>query len=408
VWLPLLLLATTGADASSGTPGTLDRSFSGNGKVFVTIGSPDDDAYAEAIQPDGDIVLAGTANAGVSNENFGLVRLRPDGTKDGSFGRHGEVQTDLGGGQEEAFDVALQPDGRIVLVGWNANDMVIVRYLSDGRLDPTFGSGGVVTIDIGRYDQANAVAVDADERILVAGETSDGSVGRPVLARLLSDGSLDPTFGSNGLVVGGRRSGATFEDMALQRDGRIVVTEVQHPNVLVRRFLPDGRKDPSFGTKGAASTPLTQTAHVALALRPDGDIVTAATVPGQGEDQGDFGVYALRADGSADAAFGTGGLATVDFAGSLDQAYAVTVGPDGSVIAGGDANDAEQRVFAVARLLPDGSPDPAFGHNGRVTTGGGELGFVQDLALDASGRIVAAGVASPHGDLRFMALRFLG
>jgi uncharacterized delta-60 repeat protein len=208
--------------------------------------------------------------------------------------------------------------------------------------------------------------------------------------------------------MGGRRSHSTFEDVALQPDGRIVATEVRFPGVAVRRYLPDGGRDGSFGTNGVAGTGLTQTAHVALAIRSDGDIVVAATVPGQGDDHGDFGLCALRGDGSPDPSFGDGGLATVDFDGSLDQAYAVTVAPDGSVIAGGDAIDSAARVFAVARVLADGTPDPAFGHDGRVTTGGGELGFVQDLAVDAAGRIVAAGVASPHGDLRFMALRFLG
>ncbi len=404
----IVLLATTGADAGIEHAGRLDRSFSANGKVFVNIGSPGDYANAVALQRDGDIVVAGTANTGVSNENFGLVRFRPDGTKDTAFGRNGKVQTDLGGGQDEAFDVALQADGRIIVVGWNADDMVVVRYQSDGRLDRTFGSRGVVTIDIGRYDTANAVVVDAEGRIVVAGETSDGSVGRPVLARLLPDGSPDPTFGSGGLMIGGVRSHSTFEDVALQTDGRIIVSEVRFPGVDVRRYLPDGSKDLTFGTHGVAATPLTQTQHVAVAIRPDGDVVEAATVPGQGDDHGDFAVAALRADGSPDASFGTGGLATVDFGGSLDQAYAVAVAADGSVVAGGDAIDASRRVFALARLLPDGSPDPEFGHEGRTTTGGGELGFVQDLALDSSGRVVAAGVASPHGDLRFMALRFLG
>jgi uncharacterized delta-60 repeat protein len=404
-----LLLFTMSPSVARSQPsraGALDRTFSGNGKVSVRIGSPSDYARALAIQPDGNIILAGTANFGVSGENVGLVRFRPDGSKDGSFGHHGEVETDLGG-QDEAYDVALQPDGRVVVTGWIGGDMIVIRYLPNGRLDVGFGDGGVVTIDIETYDLGNAIALDGNGRILVAGVTSHGTDGRPVLARLLPDGELDPNFGKDGLVIGGKRSHSAFEDVALQPDGRIVVSEVSYPHVNTRRYLTDGTPDPSFGSKGTAPTPLSPTMHVPLAIGPDGEIVVAATVPGDGDDHGDFGIAALRPDGSRDLSFGEDGLATVDFGGSTDEAMAVAVAPDGSVVAGGDTSGGG-RLFAVARVLPNGTPDPSFGKDGTVKTGGGELGFVVDLALDAEGRIVAAGVASPLGDLRFMALRFLG
>jgi len=278
--------------------------------------------------------------------------------------------------------------------------MIVVRYRPNGRLDAGFGRGGVVAIDIDRYDMARAVAIQPDGAIVVAGLASDGSLGRPVLARLLPDGSLDGTFGTGGLVIGKKKWHFAPEDLSLQPDGRIVVSGVRLPSVEVRRYLPDGRRDASFGSNGRVDTPLSPSMHTAVALRPDGGIVVTGTLAG---DHGDFGVAALRPDGSLDGTFGTYGIAKVDFGGTADEALAVAIDAGGSVILGGDAIG-EGRLFAVARLLPDGSLDASFGHDGRVTTGGGELGFVQDLALDGYGRIVAAGVASPQGDLHGPAL----
>ncbi len=406
--LTLVLLTTGGgpyraAFAQGLRAGKLDPTFSGNGKVYVTIGEFSDYARALTIQTDGKILMAGTANFGVSDSSIGLVRLLPDGSKDATFGRHGIVQTDLGP-QDDAFDIALQGDGEIVVAGSDGNDIVVLRYRANGRLDPAFGNGGVATIDIVRYDVAMAVAVAPDGSILLTGQSVDTDRGRPVLARLLSDGSLDASFGESGLVIGRTRQRFAPEDLAIQPDGRIVVSGVHYPLVEVRRYLPNGRRDASFGTRGRVVTPLSPSMRTAVALRQDGGMLLTGSV---GSNNGDFGIAALMPDGSPDEAFGTNGIAAVDFGGTFDQAMAVAIATDGAVVAAGDATNSGNRLFAVARLLPDGTPDPAFGDDGRVTTGGGELGFVQDLALDASGRIVAGGVASPRGDLRFMALRFL-
>ena len=193
--------------------GVLDPTFGTGGSVTTDFGGSDV-ANAVALQTDGKIVVAGT-----SSGNFAVARYTADGVLDATFGTGGLVTTDFGG-DELANAVAIQPDGRIVAAGWNVlagfpnfpDNFVLARYTTDGVLDPTFGSGGRVTTDFGgRYDRAHAMAIYPDGRIIVVGESFSSFGGNSSdysLARYTASGTLDPTFGSGGLVtregLGGR------------------------------------------------------------------------------------------------------------------------------------------------------------------------------------------------------------
>ncbi|MFF8278782.1 calcium-binding protein [Streptomyces lateritius] len=316
------------------------------------------------------------------------------GDLDPAFGDAGRLVSDLGG-YEQATAVAVQPDGRIVAVGGidrNGGDFALARYLPDGSPDPAFGDGGRVFTDIdGGGDTANGVALQPDGAIVVVGTSESTSLGGFYLtvARYLPDGTPDLGFGGTGHVVtdfgtGGADDGTS---VAIQQDGLIVVAGQSAGDFALARYRPDGILDTTFGTGGRVTTDFAGGADAArsVAVRTDGRIV-AAGHHGAGPAY-DFAVARYNPDGGLDTTFSGDGRATVDF-GAVDMGHAVAVHTDGRVVvAGGSGND-----FAVARLLADGSPDPAFSGDGRTTTdfdGGSEL--ARAVVIQPDGRIVAAG-----------------
>lgn len=213
--------------------GTLDDTFGSGGKVTTDFFGREDRIFALALQPDGRIVAAGAADRfAFLTSDFALARYKPNGKLDKSFGIDGKLTTNFNLDNEEALAVALQPDGKIIAAGRThvidaSFDSAIARYSSDGTLDSTFGAGGKVTTDFsGGFDIANDVAVQPNGKIIVSGWAQNGTSGKFDfgLARYNSNGSLDPGFGS-----GGRVTTDFFGDddtpfaMALQFDGKIVV-----------------------------------------------------------------------------------------------------------------------------------------------------------------------------------------
>lgn len=171
------------------TDGSLDTTFNSVGTIATAIGA-DACAYALAIQANDRIIAAG-----VSNNQFALARYTVNGSLDSSFGTGGIVKTVIGG-NSQINDVILQSNGQIIAVGYSDNRYALARYNVNGTLDTTFGSGGIVTNALGTTVLASAVALQDNGQIVVAG-TSDTGV---VIVRYNSDGSLDTTFGTNGIV----------------------------------------------------------------------------------------------------------------------------------------------------------------------------------------------------------------
>jgi len=168
-FLALGLLATLAGSAQS-APGDLDPSFGTGGLVTTDFGGRGDFGLAVALQSDGKIVAAGNSSAvGVFSVNFALARYNANGTLDPTFGTGGTVLTSFGGPLSAAADVAVQPDGKIVAVGIAGSDFGTARYNADGTLDSAFGVGGLVTTDFGGSEQANGVALQPDGKIIVVG-----------------------------------------------------------------------------------------------------------------------------------------------------------------------------------------------------------------------------------------------
>lgn len=211
--------------------GTLDASFGSGGKATTAFFNDYDAALAIAIQADGKMVLAGiTINRDQGREEYALARYNTDGSLDRSFGSSGKLTSYLSGNDGEPQGMKIQSDGKIVVAGWTKNpyplhDFALVRYSIDGRLDASFGSGGLVVTDFsGGSDVALDLAFQEDGKIVVGGWKAD--IGLPTdfaLARYNADGSLDSSFGLGGKITYdffGNYDQIT--SLAIQPDGRII------------------------------------------------------------------------------------------------------------------------------------------------------------------------------------------
>ena len=386
----------------------LDPSFDSDGRRTFDFGGTDF-ARAVVVQPDGKIVLAGRGGA---NSDFQVTRLNTNGSPDSSFHADGHVQINLGG-SEDAMDVALQPDGKVVVVGSVAGagglDFAAMRLNTDGSLDSSFGAGGLWAFDFnGGSDVANAVAVQADGKIVIAGQaypTRDFAV-----IRLNSNGTFDTTAdafpgdfdgdGQLGINFGGSSDAA--HDVVLQPDGKIVLVGVVPgaggDDYLATRRNADGSLDTFFAAGGTDGDGFwtfdfsggTDVAK-AVVVQPDGAIVIA----GRGNPNNDFAMTRLSSNGVPDTSFDTDGHIGIDFGGS-DGAYDVVLQPDGKVVVAGFVPGAGgSDDFGAARLNPNGSPDGTFGPGGKLTVDFGGADLAEGVALQADGAIILAGYGQP-------------
>jgi uncharacterized delta-60 repeat protein len=263
------------AVARFNTDGTLDNTFDEDGKLTIDFGASMDAAYAITVQSDGKILLAGSSNFGALDD-FAIVRLTATGSLDNSFNGTGKAITRIGT-SNIVRSIVLQPDGKIVVSGTSYNsgnyDFALVRYNSDGTLDNTFDGDGKLTTDMGAEDFAWAVALQADGRIVVAGYSHNGMDNDFALARYTSAGTLDNTFDGDGKLT---TDIASSEDQAyavhVQNDGKIIAGgrayDGSNYNVALVRYGADGSLDNSFDGNGKASIDLGgQEYGYAIALR---------------------------------------------------------------------------------------------------------------------------------------------
>ena len=364
--------------------GTLDDSFGTGGLVTTNIGGPfsQEEALGVAIQPDDMIVVAGYTN----RDDVTVARYQPDGQLDETFGTDGIV---TGIAKGVANDVTIQPDGLIVLAGRatldrprgdDFDDLLVVRLLTNGQPDPSFGLGGQVVTDVGGLtnEAQNVVVQPVDEMIVLSGSSRNpGSSGVGIdhhtdIARYGPNGQPDPTFGNGGTLTLDAFVGA---DLAVQPDGRLLLVgtadttpPTSPPNSVtelsVMRLQQDGTPDETFGDHGTTNVSVTALTSVtgdpgrdvgaALALQPDGRIVIAGAT---GDPNSNFAVARLLPNGTLDPDFTDTGVMTVDFFGFTDLAESVAVTDDGSILVSGLARD-NVDGYGVARLSPQDT-DPA-------------------------------------------------
>lgn len=394
------------AVALKAADGDLDPTFGSGGKVVTNFNLPASGASAVAIQSDGKIVAAGFTFDENANIDFGAARYLPDGTLDSTFDTDGRVTTDFFGFFDLANALAIQPDGKIVLAGsaFNGvrNDFALVRYNPDGSLDSSFDGDGRLTTDFtGGGDIAYGVVIQPDGRIVVAGVSNNlASSDDVAIARYNADGTLDSTFGVGGKILTDLSGGGeTAFGIVLQPDGEIVVVgSATQTNstafvCLILRYDSHGILDPTFGSNGVVLTGVLVPRAVALA--PDGRIVVAGGTSDPAGPGSLFAVARFLKNGALDTSFDGDGWKTTDLPGFDESAAAVAVQPDGKILAAGfSANPDFTLDFALLRYDTNGPEDPTFGALGRVITDfAGSSDGASGIALQADGKIVLAGSA---------------
>mgnify|MGYP001132845754 CR=1 FL=1 len=378
--------------------GSLDTAFDGDGKVLTDLAGQDE-INAVVVQNDGKIVVAGR-----NFNDIAVARYNPDGSLDTSFDEDGIVVTGIAsvyGDLDDGNAIALQSDGKILVTGYtenNSDDIVVVRYNSDGSLDTTFSEDGIQTTDLGaRDDTGNAIKVQPDGKIVVAGSTGSASAQNYALVRYNADGSLDTTFSGDGLVstdfAGGTDRGYA---LALQGDGKLFVsgyaTTTNGVDFAVARYTADGSLDATFDTDGKALVDFNAEYENGLsaALQADGKLLVAGLI---GFDVRAAAMTRFNPDGSLDSGFSSDGKVLTQVAGSEDIAYAIALQPDGKLVVAG-YTDSGGWDFSLARFNPDGSLDETFSGDGLVITqvGSGNA-VIMDVVIQADGKIVVAGEA---------------
>ena len=378
------------------------------GTVFTDFGPGDDRVRDIAVQPwDNKIVVVGE-----SDGDFAVSRYHADGSLDASFGLGGKVKTDFDGQRDRANAVAIAPDGTITVVGTvkedGNTDMGIARYLSNGGPDFSFSGDGRRTVGFGHDDEAYAVALQPDGKIVVAGaaDARDGLLlGRTIedmdyaLVRLNPDGSLDHTFAGDGklrkespilsrfvavtilddgrIIAGGNRQIYRFHadgtpDASLDGDGKLAVTRGELIDLVAHG---DGRFAYIMGEKSShflggldASGSYVFTATIpfesrALALQSDGNFVIAAAT-GSEAVPGDFALMRYTPTGAMDSGFGEGSGLTIHgiFLGSLEEPYndepsSIAIAPNGKIVVAGHTDRGSFSAYAIARYRPWGALD---------------------------------------------------
>jgi len=381
------VLAAGDLDLSFGTGGSVTTSFSGIWDVPSDV----------AVQSDGKIVVGGSAEIG---SDFALSRYNNDGSLDATFGTGGKVTTDFGLGSQGS-GLAIQPNGKIVMVGGANQDFGVARYNENGSLDTTFGTGGTVTTDFGGYESASAALIQPDGKIVTVGNIN---LHVAAVVRYNSDGTLDSTFGSGGKVTANVESNISVADAVLQADGKILVAgEAPSNDFGVIRYNSNGTLDTTFGSNGKVTTDFgsgnTLTSPFdgydrgsAILLQPDDKFVVLGTTNYFSNNR-DFALARYNSNGTLDTTFGTGGKVTTKFDG-LDSAEDLVLQPDGKIIAVGDGGGA----FASARYNSDGSLDATFGTGGKVITTFPldpirPHNYAGAVTLQSDSKIVVAGLA---------------
>ena len=374
--------------------GTLDPKF-GKGGIVTTANTG---ANAGALQGDGKIVVAGSIATNQNQEQPGLLRYNTDGTLDPNFGIGGKVV--IGGTNAgPAFAVAVQTDGKILAAAPANLHLTVFRFNSNGSVDNTFGNNGATAIqpdEVFLAPASGGIALEPDGRILVATAHNEGGP-LQIVARLLANGQLDSTFGSNGVAP-------TFggDSVAVLPNGNILVGT----GSVSSAYAPNGAVVKDFGIHG--QTPgfapgfaneiggfvVTNNSSTVTSIITAGTIFTDLNLMSLNSVSG-FLLVSYNIDGTLDNAFGIHGGVTTPFPGNiLARAFAVALQRNGDIVAVGQTalTDTGSSDFALVRYNPDGSVDTTFGNSGFVSTAfGTSVAFASTVLIQIDGKIIAVG-----------------
>jgi len=413
--LSLIGFTTSGQSSESG--------FNAPNGFFLYKSEPknNDSGRAVAIQPDGKIVILGLSYDGKNNRTL-VLRLNSDGTRDNAFGTNGVFT--YGGKEKGSFfgsGIALQPDGKIVVVGdssyGKSKHVFVMRCNSDGLLDSTFGEGGVTTYKSRAnesQDMGSGVALDSDAKIVVVGSTHDGKNRQAMILRYNGTGTLDSSFGKGGVVTHSGLSDADLwgRSVAIQPDGKVVMVGYSNTgkkcDVLTVRYDADGSPDKTFGEGGVALSSCPPGGHDwgrSIVIQPDKKLIVAGNTRSGGKTYTMLLRY--NADGKPDKTFGNGGFAsTAD--NRNDWGQTVTLMPDGKIVIVGNTVSVPKYVASVVRHNHDGTLDRSFGKDGIVVmkTPPDSNNWVFAAVTQPDGKIVLVGRAKSGKTSEILIVRY--
>jgi len=403
-------------DNTFGTKGVVRNYISGGDHNW-------DQAFSVLIQTDGKMVAAGYSEGTSDRRGFALARYNSDGTLDNTFGQNGTVRNYVTGSahiDDEAFSVAIQSDGKIVAAGYSEdvlkhNAFALVRYDRNGTLDSTFGTGGTVRNYISggsnADDEAYSVLIQPNGKIVVVGfsENSSGNSSF-ALARYNVDGTLDKTFGTGGTVRNSIPYGIDDQgySAAIQSDGKIIVVGSSGVGdsgsmFAVGRYTVSGNLDSSFGVNGMLRNHIyggDEDAAYSVAVQPDGKIVAGGRSQGHSANYAigyAFGLARYDTNGILDNTFGTNGTIRNYISGSdesQDEGSSLAIQPDGRIVLVGKSGDTTGSLaFALARYNLNGRLDSTFGTDGTIRNyiPVGKNQGASSVAIQSDGKIVVAG-----------------
>jgi uncharacterized delta-60 repeat protein len=365
--------------------GSLDASFATNG-IFTVQSSVTGTVYVDQVvlQPDGKILLLGSASFPGQSRDVVLFRLLSDGSPDISFGLNGMVNTTSSvsiGSEDQGFNILLRPDGKIVVCGTtyvfgggvNTHFHLLIQYKQDGSLDGTFGSGGIVlnnpVTSLSFYGTGGILQPDG--KILVYGNlTGSTSNGAGLLARYEANGTPDAGFGIGGYLTtttsntgSGMVTDLQLQTAVQQSDGKIVMSFTgKKDTAFLKRLLPDGSVDVAFGDNGTftyqtgnlnSKTLLTEM----RVLAGDSLLVGGQSVAGQ--KRIDFTLLRVTPDGKLDSTWGINGRVVADFHGKDDLLYGIALQADGKILACGSSQENTAANPSIARFKANGRNVPA-------------------------------------------------
>ena len=386
-------------------------SFTGDGKETLNLGAVDS-ALAIDVQEDRKLVVAGSSSAG-GDFDFAVARFEADGDVDNTFSGNGFEITPFGG-FDGGDDVLIQRNGRILLVGRSDlgpdGAFAVARYLTSGTPDSSFSEDGRATTEFSEPGGAEGVALQRDRRIVVVGQAGSDVA----LARYRPNGNLDQTFAGDGKQTTSLAKFDIAEAVAIQRDGKIVVagSSCRGPgmscedNVSLARYKPNGRLDKSFSRDGTTRPNLGGGDSARdVAIQRDGKIVVVGGASPGPELDSDVMVARFKPNGRLDRSFSRDGRAYVDF-GDSDNANAVVIQPRGRIVAVGSTQATPTVDSLIVRFKPNGKLDKSFSDDGRLTAdiAAGNGDTAQDVALQTRRKLVITGGIAPSND--FYVARF--
>ena len=359
--------------------GTLDTTFDGDGKVttdFTDNINGIENGKCVTVQADGKILVAGECEG-----DFAIVRYNTDGSLDTTFSNDGKVITTFGS-SEFINSVIVQPDGKILAVGstiggYPTANLALARYNADGSLDTSFDLDGKLTLDIGIWDEPKSVKILSSGKIIVVGNAGyAGDLGDIELVRLNADGSFDSSFNGNGKVITDFGGGNTGLNVTELPNGKLLVTGFAQPletHISISKYFTislyntDGTLDTSFSGDGKLTTDVGAMDVVSnVIVQDDGKILVSGVV--YSNYAGNFALNRYYADGTLDSSFSVDGKLTTDLGGD-DQCTSMIVQPDGKILLAGTSNG----NFVTVRYNTDGSLDTTFSDPNTGTDGNDTL-----------------------------------